>query len=249
MILDLALTMVLYLGVPLLIRKFSKSVWTKKKRRLVVFCNAIVVYLLFVVLYLTMGIYTAPNIAATVVWSWLALYILKHWNLNNNDNQNTKSNPDIFDSEMNLAVNDETYEDSADKKFGKINSVLILLSFLFILSFSCSIYFYFENRNLNAAYKEQSSLLHKYEILYDQKAKAYSKIRYEYQFYHQNTVIVSAEDNHFHKYGCFQLDGDYGIAVYNISDIEKYGFTPCSDCFGHRNIFEINSQLYIESFS
>ena len=102
MILDLALTIVLYLGIPLLIRKFSKSVWTKKKRRLVVFCNAAVVYLLFAVLYLTMGVDTAPNMTAAVIWSLLALYILKHWNPNMNDSQNVKLNPDVYDSEMNF---------------------------------------------------------------------------------------------------------------------------------------------------
>ena len=77
---DLALTVILYLGIPLLIRKFSKAIWTKRKRRIIVFCNAAVVYLLLSLCYFIIGVPVSPNLAAAVIWSWIALFILKRWN-------------------------------------------------------------------------------------------------------------------------------------------------------------------------
>ena len=79
-ILNLALTIILYLGIPILIRKFSKSIWTKRKRRIIIFCNASVVYLLLSLCYFIIGVPVSPNLTAAVIWSWIALFILKRWN-------------------------------------------------------------------------------------------------------------------------------------------------------------------------
>ena len=57
-------------------------------------------------------------------------------------------------------------------------------------------------------------------------------MRGEYEFFHQNAVIVTAAAGQkYHHYGCGHIAcRDYYI--FNIEYAKARGYTPCADCFG-----------------
>lgn len=56
------------------------------------------------------------------------------------------------------------------------------------------------------------------------------KMRDEYNFYHNNAVIVTEYGYRYHRYGCSHTY-DCAYWIYNIENAEYQGYTPCKDCW------------------
>ena len=65
---------------------------------------------------------------------------------------------------------------------------------------------------------------------YDRGYAIYEEIKDEYEFYHDYAVIVTKTGKRYHRYDCYHIN-NRNFYIYNISNAEAKGYTPCLDCF------------------
>ncbi len=82
LLLDLALTLVYYMG-PLLLYRFAivRHGIPKKKARKASIISGIVMYVIMIVVYFVLGMEGAPNMAAAVIWTAVAYFIIREEDL------------------------------------------------------------------------------------------------------------------------------------------------------------------------
>ncbi len=78
LLLDLALTLVYYMG-PLLLYRFAivRHGIPKKKAKKASIISGVVMYVIMIAVYFVLGMKGAPNMAAAVIWTVVAYFIIR----------------------------------------------------------------------------------------------------------------------------------------------------------------------------
>ncbi len=98
---------------------------------------------------------------------------------------------------------------------------------LFLAMAGGLVYLYGQNQSLN-------------EDLMDKKLEdisiRYPEVYSEYNFYHDQAVIVGKDIPYYHSYGCSELFDENGnwkmdfMWIYNTENAERLGYEPCPKC-------------------
>lgn len=254
--LSTALAIFLYCGIPFLVAKFSKKPWSTKKRRIFIVCNAVISYFIIALIKYALNPVnaSAPNMSATVFWSFVASYIFKCYHpeskkLSDNPKKNpdpyakqveemkaakaAKQNNDIMENQISLddIVSPSTPAPtvtSSEKPKEHSNLPLIVCVVLLVCSLAGNAYLYNQNSELSHEAQLWGNKYSEKLNDLDNLQNKYNAIYDEYSFYHNGAVIVTESGSRYHTYDCYHWD--YPIWIYNTENAKYKGYTPCKDC-------------------
>lgn len=195
--LSTAFAVALYCGIPFLVAKFSKKPWSTKKRRIFIICNAVISYFIIALIKYALDPMnaSAPNMAATVLWSFVASYIFKSYHPESKKTSDKpkknpdpyakqveelkatkaeKKNEDVMEQQISLdeiipPVTHDPKVTSSEKPKKYSNLPLIVCVILLVCSLASNIYLFSCNNSL----KRESSLWKKN---YDIKSYEYQEL-------------------------------------------------------------------------
>ncbi len=115
------------------------------------------------------------------------------------------------------------------------------LPYVCLVCLICSLFgninLYYSNTILKKQYEQARSTANINQYWYDVGQKHYMELlerkielEKEYNFYHDNAVIVTENGSRYHRYGCSHTFGRT-YWIYNIENAQYQGYTPCKDCW------------------
>ena len=117
----------------------------------------------------------------------------------------------------------------------KLNRILPFVACAVILCIAILLLLNYHNNEIDASYeigyhngynKGESD---GYNDGYKDGTKYIQNLRNEYDFFHNNAVIVTTTGNKYHRYGCQHIK-NRPYYIYNIELAKAKGYTPCLDC-------------------
>ena len=253
-VIDLIITVIVYLSVSFIIRCILNQQFNKKDSRFLAIVSSVFGYIVFIILYIIFGINDIPKISVAVFYSYMSYLILHNSKLDVNDNINNE----LDVKNINEAINNKSITEKRNKKENKeaefIKEIKKEENKKGIVQKYKNANINSNNTNMNKKWKLITIVLiviniiligiAGYEIYNKNNLKTeisnikaeknrisqeYYAMKNKVDFFDNYAVIIPTNTKIYHKYDCIYCDKSK-FSIFNIENAKSNGYIACSHC-------------------